>query len=68
MNILAIHFDLLLKKLKENEKKNQKKQILRHGLILCVLVATKNDKLGIPKTFRRIPPHKGLSSIDIYRV
>ena len=66
MNILACHFDLLLKKLKKNETKHKKK-ILRHGILFCVLVASKNDNLGIPQTFRRIPPHKGLSSINIYR-
>ena len=48
-------------------KKTSKKQILRHGVLLCVVVASKNDKLGISQSFRRIPPHKGLSSINIYR-
>ena len=48
-------------------KKTSKKQIIRHGVLLCVVVASKNDKLGISQSFRRIPPHKGLSSINIYR-
>ena len=46
-------------------KKTSKKQILRHGVLLCVLVASKNDKLDISQTFWRVPPHKGLSSIRV---
>ena len=47
-------------------KKTSKKQILRHGVLLCVLVASKNNKLDICQTSPRIPPHKGLPSINIY--
>ena len=44
MNTHDGHFDRFFEKLKESEKYS-KKQILWHGLLICVLVARKNDKL-----------------------
>ena len=48
-------------------KKTSKNQILRHGVILCVLVASKNNKLDFWQTFQKNPAQKGLSSTNIYR-
>ena len=45
MNTHDGHFDRFFEKLKESEKILKKKQILWHGLLICVLVARKNDKL-----------------------
>ena len=45
MNGCGTHFDHSLKKIKESEKKYSKKYILWHGVFLCVLVVSKNDKL-----------------------
>ena len=38
------HFDRFFNKIKESEK-ILKNEILRHGVLLCVLVTRKNDKL-----------------------
>ena len=43
MNRHGGHFDHFFKKAKESEKYT-KKLILWHGILLCVLVARKNDK------------------------
>ena len=44
MNSHGGHFDRFLKKIKK-VKKLSKKDILWHGVLLCVLVAMKKDKL-----------------------
>ena len=44
MNRCVGDFDPILKNTKENEEEF-KKEILWHGVILCVLVGRKNDKL-----------------------
>ena len=46
MNSHVDNVDPILQKVKENEKKS-KNAILFHGVLLCVLVSRKNDKLGI---------------------
>ena len=47
-------------------KKNSKKEILWHGALLCVLVASKNDKLEFSQTFQKNHSQKGLSCTDIH--
>ena len=47
-------------------KKISKKEILWHGVLLCVLVDRKNYKLDFCQTLQKITSQKGLSSINIY--
>jgi hypothetical protein len=46
MNCHADNVDPILQKVKENEKR-VKNAILLHGVLLCVIIFRKNDKLGI---------------------
>ena len=47
-------------------KKKSKTEILWHGVLLCVLVASKNDKLEFLQTFQKIHSQKSLSCTDIH--
>ena len=49
-----------------NSKKIKKKEILWHGVLLCVIVNRKNYKLDFCQTLQKINSQKGLSSINIY--
>ena len=42
-------------------KKPQKKKILSHGVLLCVLVAIKNDKFDFSQIVQKKSSQKGLS-------
>ena len=44
MNRHGVHFDYFFNKIKESEKYSET-EMLWHGVLLCVLVASKNDKL-----------------------
>ena len=57
MNSHAEHFDHFLKKLKEN-KETSKKEILWHGVHLCVLVDRKNYKFDFCQTLQKITSQK----------
>ena len=50
----------------KKRKKTSKKEILWHGVLLCVLVDRKNNKHDFCQTLQKITSQKGLSSINIY--
>ena len=53
MNSNGGHFDRFLKKSKK-VKKYSENEILWHGVVLCVLVARKNDKLEFDKVYKKL--------------
>ena len=58
---------LILFSQKSNKvKKYSKKEILWHGVLICVVVDRKNDKLEFWQIFQKNASQKGLSSIDMY--
>ena len=48
-------------------KKYSKKEILWHGVLLCVLVDRKNDKLEFSQRFQKTSSQKDQPSINIYK-
>ena len=48
-------------------KKYSKKEILWHGVLLCVLVDMKNDKLEFSQRFQKTSSQKDQPSINIYK-
>ena len=66
MNGHGGHFDNVFEKSKESEK-ILKKEILWHGVPLCVLVSRENNKHEFLQTFQKNHSQKGLSSINMYR-
>ena len=60
---------ILTKISKKSKKvtKYSKKEILWHGVPLCVLVSRENTKHEFLQTFQKNHSQKGLSSINMYR-
>ena len=54
-------------KISNKMKKHRKNKSFGMESFYVYLVASKNNKLDICQTSPRIPPHKGLPSINIYR-
>ena len=66
MNSRVDHFDHFSKN-SQKTKKITKNEILRHGVLLYLLVARKNNKFDFLLTFQKIATQKGLSSINMHR-
>ena len=64
MNSHRDYFDRFNENIKQNDK-HLKKDIIWHGVLICVLVAMKNDKLDFSQNLQRKSSQKGLSSINI---
>ena len=67
MNSHALHFDQFLKEMKKKVKKYSKKETLWHGVLLYVLVSSKNDKLEFSQTFQNNTSQKCQSSTNMYK-